>query len=92
MDLVCGEGRGCVARFRWQVFSKPLLVESDMRVWVTIVHPCRVKSFRKAVSAVMDDLELFNSVIEQLTPLPVANNLLIKLFQKCVCLVSTSSL
>ena len=23
---------------------------------VTMVHPCRVKSFRKAVSAVMDDL------------------------------------
>ena len=48
----------------------------------TVVHPCRVKSFRKAVSAVMDDLELLNSIIEQLTPLPVANNLLIKLFQK----------
>ena len=58
----------------------------------TVVHPCRVKSFRKAVSAVMDDLELLNSIIEQLTPLPVANNLLIKLFQKCVCLVSTSRL
>jgi hypothetical protein len=29
-------------------------------------HPCRVKSFRKAVSAVMDDLELFYSIIEQL--------------------------
>jgi hypothetical protein len=27
-------------------------------------HPCRVKSFRKAVSAVMDDLELYNSIIE----------------------------
>jgi hypothetical protein len=26
------------------------------------------ESFRKAVSAVMDDLELFNSIIEQLTP------------------------
>ena len=23
----------------------------------TLVHPCRVKSFREAVSAVMDDLE-----------------------------------
>jgi hypothetical protein len=31
-------------------------------------HPCRVKSFRKAVSAVMDDLELHYSIIEQLAP------------------------
>ena len=43
----------------------------------TVVHPCRVISFRKAVSAVMDDLELFNSIIEQLTPNVDANNLLI---------------
>ena len=50
----------------------------------TVVHPCRVKSFRKAVSAVMDDLELLKSIIEQLTPLHVANNMIIKLFQK-VC-------
>ena len=48
----------------------------------TVVHPCRVKSFRKAVSAVMDDLELFNSIIEQLTPKVDANNLLI------ICIVS----
>ena len=34
----------------------------------TFGHPCRVKSFRKAVSAVMDDLELDDSIIEQLTP------------------------
>jgi hypothetical protein len=32
----------------------------------TFGHPCRVKSFRKAVSAVMDDLELYYSIIEQL--------------------------
>jgi hypothetical protein len=31
-------------------------------------HPCRVKSFRKAVSAVMDDLKLYYSIIEQLAP------------------------
>jgi hypothetical protein len=31
----------------------------------TFGHPCRVKSFRKAVSAVMDDLELYYSIIEQ---------------------------
>ena len=37
--------------------------------------PLQGKSFRKAVSAVMDDLELFNSIIEQLTPKFVANNL-----------------
>ena len=30
--------------------------------------PLQGKSFRKAVSAVMDDLGLFNSIIEQLTP------------------------
>jgi hypothetical protein len=30
----------------------------------TFGHPCRVKSFRKAVSAVMDDLELYYSIIE----------------------------
>jgi hypothetical protein len=34
----------------------------------TFGHPCRVKSFRKAVSAVMDDLELYYSIIEQLAP------------------------
>ena len=39
--------------------------------------PLQGKSFRKAVSAVMDDLELFNSIIEQLTPNVDANNLLI---------------
>jgi hypothetical protein len=32
----------------------------------TFGHPCRVKSFRKAVFAVMDDLELYYSIIEQL--------------------------
>ena len=39
-----------------------------MRV-VTLVHLCRDKSFRKAVSAVMDDLVkvLANKSIEQLT-------------------------
>ena len=29
----------------------------DRTCMVTMVHPCRVKSFRKAVSAVMDDLD-----------------------------------
>ena len=28
----------------------------DRTCMVTMVHPCRVKSFRKAMSAVMDDL------------------------------------
>jgi hypothetical protein len=32
----------------------------------TFGHPCRVKSFRKDVSAVMDNLELYYSIIEQL--------------------------
>ena len=31
-----------------------------------IVHPCRVKSFRKAVSAVMDDLGMDSETIENL--------------------------
>jgi hypothetical protein len=31
-------------------------------------HPYRVKFFRKAVSAVMDDLELYYSIIEQFAP------------------------
>jgi hypothetical protein len=30
----------------------------------TFGHPRRVKSFRKAMSAVMDDLELYYSIIE----------------------------
>ena len=37
-------------------------------VYGTSSAPLQGKSFRKAVSAVMDDLELFNSIIEQLTP------------------------
>jgi hypothetical protein len=49
----------------------------------TVVHPCRVKSFGKAVSAVMDDLELFNSIIEQLTPVIVIQ---VKLHSKLVSL------
>jgi hypothetical protein len=32
----------------------------------TFGHRCKVKSLRKAVSAVMDDLELFNSFIVNL--------------------------
>jgi hypothetical protein len=40
----------------------------------TFGHPCRVKSFRKAVSAVMDDLELHYSIIEQLAPVIFLTN------------------
>ena len=49
-----------------------------MRV-ATFVHPCRVKSFRKAVSAVMDDLVMMlaNKDHRQLTPND--NNLTIKI-------------
>ena len=39
----------------------------EVRVVITLVHPCRVKSFRKAVSAVMDDLELCGSIIDNST-------------------------
>ena len=39
----------------------------EVRV-VTFVHPCRVKSFRKAVSTVMDDLVMMlaNKIIDNL--------------------------
>jgi hypothetical protein len=48
----------------------------------TFGHPCRVKSFRKAVSAVMDDLELYYSIIEQLAPaISILINLCSKLAQ-----------
>jgi hypothetical protein len=40
----------------------------------TFGHPCRVKSFRKAVSVVMDDLELYYSVIEQLASIIFLTN------------------
>ena len=33
---------------------------------VNIVHPCRVKSFRKAVSTVMDNLVMDSVIIENL--------------------------
>jgi hypothetical protein len=45
----------------------------------TFGHPCRVKSFRKAVSTVMDDLELYYSIIEQLA---LAFSILINLCSK----------
>jgi hypothetical protein len=45
-------------------------------------YPCRVKSFRKAVSVVMDDLELYYSIIEQLAPaVSIRINLCSKLAQ-----------
>ena len=48
----------------------------------TFGHPCRVKSFRKVVSAVMDDLELYYSIIEQLAPaISILINLCSKLTQ-----------
>jgi hypothetical protein len=48
----------------------------------TFGHPCRVKSFRKAVSTVIDDLELYYSIIEQLTPvISILINLCSKLAQ-----------
>jgi hypothetical protein len=40
----------------------------------TFGHPCKVKSFRKAMSAVMDDLELHYSIIEQLAPVIFLTN------------------
>ena len=37
-----------------------------------LVHPCRVKSFRKAVSAVMDDLGIDDKIIENLNLIDMA--------------------
>ena len=48
--LVFREEKCCVKRSTGTSLSECL-----MRVG-SLVHPCRVKSFRKAVSAVMDDL------------------------------------
>ena len=48
--------------------------------------PLQGISFRKAVSAVMDDLELFHSIIEQLAPNLVANNFANNLRSKLVLL------
>jgi hypothetical protein len=45
----------------------------------TFGHPCRVKSFQKAMSVIMDDLELYYSIIEQLAP---AISILINLCSK----------
>jgi hypothetical protein len=48
----------------------------------TFGHPCRVKSFQKAVSAIMDDLELYYLIIEQLAPaISILINLCSKLAQ-----------
>ena len=44
---------------------------------VKIVHPYRVKSFRKAVSAVMDDLGMDSKIIENL-------NLIVKVDEQSV--------
>ena len=44
-----------------------MLIDLAKRVEVrvdTLVHPCRVKSFRKAVSVVMDDFEHSFSIID----------------------------
>ena len=51
---------------------------------LTIVHPCRVKSFRKAVSAVMDDLVkmLANKIIDNLHLVMIV----LKLAALCECL------
>ena len=41
------------------------LVEAgDVMRALLLVHPYRVKSFRKAVSAVMDDLNIIDSIID----------------------------
>jgi len=41
-------------------------VKSRLVRVVNIVHPCRIKSFRKTVSAVMDDLATYSEIIENL--------------------------
>ena len=62
------------------MISFPCSVGLIVRVG-TFGHPCRVKSFRKAVSAVMDDLELYDSTIDNLHLLFINNNLCSKLAQ-----------
>ena len=66
------------------MISYPRQVGLIMRVG-TFGHPCRVKSFRKAMSAVMDDLELYDSIIDNLHLLSLCllyvNNLRTKLAQ-----------
>ena len=47
--LVCREGKCCVERSTGTSLSECLMHVGSL------VHPCRVKSFRKAVFAVMDD-------------------------------------
>ena len=37
-----------------------------------LVHPCRVKSFRKAVSTVMDDLGIDDKIIENINLIDMA--------------------
>ena len=37
-----------------------------------VVHPCRVKSFRKAVSTVMDDLGIDDKIIENINLIDMA--------------------
>ena len=37
-----------------------------------LLHPCRVKSFRKAVSAVMDDLGIDDKIIENINLIDMA--------------------
>ena len=51
---------------------------------LTIVHPCRVKSFQKAVSMVMDDLVMMlaNKIIDNLHLVIIV----IKLASLCECL------
>jgi hypothetical protein len=39
-----------------------------------VVHPCRVKSFRKAVSTVMDDLGTDSEIIENFNPIVKLEN------------------
>jgi hypothetical protein len=57
---------------RAQEFPKGLIICVG-----TFGHPYSVKSFRKAVSAVMDDLELHYSIIEQLAPIIFATSIFV---------------
>ena len=41
-------------------------VKSRLVRVVNIVHPCRAKSFRKAVSTVMDSLATYSEIIKNL--------------------------
>ena len=67
LGLGSGEGKGCVVT---TPFQNLCFFGVDRTCMGTVVHPCRVKYFRKAVSTVMDDLEKCHLIIDNLHLMP----------------------